>query len=174
MARIYDVVCPRCGEIMQWCKYDSPFDRCGFCNYKLSWGECWKDDVCIFGVGATNLDVWSVANSIRRGFFDERPRGFRFGLPDRRICAVKMRDYRTYTFTVKAGGVKVTFVYDTCHLAPVAERLREDATLPLQDLAEIIYRGTSYPRNRLIARRFVEAVRLNVKPEHVALIGEHM
>jgi len=104
LARIYDVVCPRCGEVYWWCKYDPPFDRCGFCNYKLSWGEYWKDDVHVFGVRATNLDVWSVANSIRRDFFDERPGGFRFRLPDRRICTVKMRDYRTYTFTVKAGG----------------------------------------------------------------------
>ena len=96
------------------------------------------------------------------------------GLPDRRICTVKIKNYRTFTFTVKAGGVKVTFVYDTCYLAPVAERLRENATLPLQDLAEIVYRGTSYPRNHLVAQKFIKAVKLNVKPEHVVLIEEHM
>ena len=100
--------------------------------------------------------------------------GFRFRLPDRRICTVKMRDYRTYTFTVKAGGVKVTFVYDTCHLAPVAERLREDGIFPLQDLSEIIYRGTSYPRSRPVTQKFIKAVKLNMKPEHVALIGERV
>jgi uncharacterized protein (DUF983 family) len=60
MASIYDVVCPRCGEILHWCKYDRPLEKCDFCNYDLSYeaedGELhWKDDVLVFGVWSTSL-----------------------------------------------------------------------------------------------------------------------
>jgi len=36
LARIYDVVCPRCGEVMEWCKYDPPIEKCTFCGYRMA------------------------------------------------------------------------------------------------------------------------------------------
>lgn len=31
MARVYDIVCCNCGEIMEWCKYDAPIENCENC-----------------------------------------------------------------------------------------------------------------------------------------------
>jgi hypothetical protein len=53
MSRIYDVVCCNCGEIMSWCKYDSPIEICENCGTILSHGEDWTDDAKIFGIGSS-------------------------------------------------------------------------------------------------------------------------
>jgi len=73
MARIYDVVCPRCGEIHHWCKYDPPLEKCEFCGYELSCededGEpVWKDDVYVFGVWSSSVEIGEVSKSLREEY----------------------------------------------------------------------------------------------------------
>jgi uncharacterized protein (DUF983 family) len=72
MARIYDVVCPHCGEFHQWCKYDPPIDKCDNCGAKLAHEEhgelVWDSDVLIFGVWSTGDDVKAASERIRREF----------------------------------------------------------------------------------------------------------
>ena len=69
MARIYDVVCPRCGEIISWCKYDPPasVSPCPTCGFELvdKSGE-FKPDVVVFGVGATGRDVEEYSKAVLR------------------------------------------------------------------------------------------------------------
>ena len=77
MTKIYDVVCPRCGEIHQWWKYDPPLERCVFCGYKLSCeGDdgtpLWKDDAHVFGVWSTSIRIREVSKMIRKQRLTER------------------------------------------------------------------------------------------------------
>ena len=69
MARFYDVVCPRCGEIISWCKYDSPasVSPCSTCGFELvdRSGE-FKPDVVVFGVGATGRDIEEYSKAVLR------------------------------------------------------------------------------------------------------------
>ena len=75
MARIYDVVCPHCGEIFQWCKYDPPLERCDNCGARLAHREhgelVWDADVYIFGVWCTGEDAKRVSEEIKRRRADE-------------------------------------------------------------------------------------------------------
>jgi len=72
LASFYDVVCPRCGEIHRWCKYDPPIDECENCGNKLAHKEdgelVWNDDVLIFGVWSTNIEVKEASERIKRKF----------------------------------------------------------------------------------------------------------
>jgi uncharacterized protein (DUF983 family) len=76
MARIYDVVCPHCGEVYQWCKYDPPIEKCDNCGAKLAHEEhgelVWDADVHIFGVWSTSEDVKVASERIRREFEAEQ------------------------------------------------------------------------------------------------------
>ena len=69
MARIYDVVCPRCGEIISWCKYDPPASAspCPTCGFELvdKSGE-FNPDVVVFGVGATSSQVEEHSRAVLR------------------------------------------------------------------------------------------------------------
>jgi hypothetical protein len=77
MARIYDVVCPRCGEIHQWCKHDPPIEKCEFCGYELSRKEkdgelVWKNDVHIFCIWSTTLEVEELSKRLRKEYFRKK------------------------------------------------------------------------------------------------------
>jgi len=74
MARIYDVVCPECGAILQWCKYDPPLEECDDCSAKLISDELddegnpkWRDDVSIFGVWSTSSQILRKSLEIKKG-----------------------------------------------------------------------------------------------------------
>lgn len=76
MARIYDVVCPNCGEVLQWCKYDAPLDECTYCGSPLSHIDSegdlvWNEEVEIFGVGSTSEDVEYRSKELRTKFLQE-------------------------------------------------------------------------------------------------------
>lgn len=72
MASFYDVVCPHCGRIYKWCKYDLPIDKCENCGNKLAHEEdgelVWKEDVLVFGVWSNSAQVREVSERIRRKF----------------------------------------------------------------------------------------------------------
>lgn len=57
MARIYDVVCRECGEIMSWCKYDAPFETCENCGSKLTTSD--KDLALEIGAYESGYDGWN-------------------------------------------------------------------------------------------------------------------
>ncbi len=66
LARIYDVVCLNCGEIIQWCKYDPPVDKCPECGETLVIEDDWDlSKVKIFGVGSTWDEVLKFSKSIK-------------------------------------------------------------------------------------------------------------
>lgn len=66
MAREYDVVCLNCGEIIVWCKYDSPEEKCPRCNVSLSDGDNWNNNVKIFGCGRCSSEVCELSEEIKK------------------------------------------------------------------------------------------------------------
>ena len=74
MARIYDVVCPNCGEVWSWCKYDEPIIECDNCCYVMAQKRRdgnqnytfeWKAEVKVFGVGSCSEDVKEYSKPIK-------------------------------------------------------------------------------------------------------------
>lgn len=70
MARVYKVVCPVCGEVIPWCKYDPPLavSPCPVCGFKLAVedGGSFADGVKVFGVGATSVEVKEHSKAVLR------------------------------------------------------------------------------------------------------------
>lgn len=87
MARIYDVVCLKCGHQWEWCKYDAPDTHCPGCGRKV-WkrGDKWLDrgfishvnwdtsKVCVFGVGSTGKDIERCVKEVKAGLDENRKR----------------------------------------------------------------------------------------------------
>jgi hypothetical protein len=53
MSRIYDVVCCNCGEIMAWCKYDSPIEICEHLQSNLLHEIESFHNAQVFGIGSS-------------------------------------------------------------------------------------------------------------------------
>ena len=68
MAREYDVVCLKCGEITVWCKYDPPPRECPKCKAILSDGEDWYGHAAkVFGVWSSDGDALDLSQRIKTG-----------------------------------------------------------------------------------------------------------
>ena len=171
MSRIYDVVCPRCGEIMQWCKYDPPIEKCTFCGYRMARrdrrGELhWKDDVLVFGVGSTSLEVREESERRRRQFFEER-RYMRFKTRSGLWCTVKMRTPLTFELRFNIRGRRIILLCESTRLGDAVSFLRDYGFVPPFMLAEIEYEGEAYSPSK---REILDAVAENEIPELLALI----
>jgi hypothetical protein len=68
MARIYDVVCCNCGEVMQWCKYDPPIEYCERCETILAYHDRWTSEAKIFGCGSCSTDVDNFAKPLKEQY----------------------------------------------------------------------------------------------------------
>ena len=171
MARIYDVVCPRCGEVMMWCKYDSPIEKCAFCGYKMACrdrrGELyWKDEVSVFGVGSTSLEVREEAKRRRKRFFEER-RHLRFKTRNGLWCTVKMRTPLTFELRFNIRGRRIILLCEETHLSGSVSSLKDYGFIPPFMLAGIEYKGETYPPSRT---EILNAVAENEIPELLAVI----
>ena len=171
MARIYDVVCPRCGEIMEWCKYDPPIEKCTFCGYKTAYwdrrGELhWKDDALVFGVGSTSLEVREEAERQRRRFFEER-KCMRFKTAKGLWCTVKMRTPLTFELRFNVKGRRIILLCEGTHLSDAVSFLRNYGFAPPFMLAGIEYKGKTYPPSKT---EILSAVSENEIPEVLAAI----
>lgn len=88
MARVYDVVCLNCGEVMEWCKYDAPFETCEYCGEKLTTKnkeseliagaydtqsyDAWdRSKVEVFGVWSCSTDVEARSDEIREQYLKD-------------------------------------------------------------------------------------------------------
>jgi len=60
MARIYDIVCTKCGEIQAWCKYDDLPYECDGCHDEMK-SEDWE----VFGVWSTSDDVRRFSKKVK-------------------------------------------------------------------------------------------------------------
>jgi len=91
MARIYDVVCPNCGEIYQWCKYDEPIFECEKCGFIMAQKQDenskdfnqnyiyeWKPEVLVFGCGSTSEQVRKASERIKADFDSQQPEKVNF------------------------------------------------------------------------------------------------
>jgi len=171
MASFYDVVCLTCGEVMSWCKYDPPFERCTFCGTKLTRRGYWNQEkVKVFGVWSTSKDVRETSERCRAAFFEERG-CYRFRLPDRRLCTVEMKGGSTFHIHIKAGGRKVLLVCRENEVSEVVSTLKEWGKVCLNRLLGILYRGRFYTPTDPAFKVVVEAVEANERSELQALIS---
>jgi len=171
LARIYDVVCPRCGEVMEWCKYDPPIEKCVFCGYKMSRrnrsGELyWKDDVVIFGVGSTGIDVREESRRRRLEFFKQRKR-LRFKMWNGLWCTVRVREFPIFELRFRIKGRTLVLLYEEAYLSDAVFLLKEHGVAPLTGLEGIEYKGRTFPPNN---EEILKAVMYNEIPEVLALI----
>ena len=171
MARFYDVVCLKCGEVYEWCKYDPPFERCDFCGCRLSDGDWWNENAKVFGVWSGSDDVYEVAKAARIGFFEERPRGYRFRLPNGVWCTVKLREYPEFWFQFRVHGESIRLLIRDVDLADAVKLLRKRGLVPIDGLCMVAYRNQSYLPLHPTAKIIVKAVEANEKPELVALLN---
>ena len=141
MARIYDVVCRNCGETYEWCKYDPPFEKCDFCGCRLSKGEWWNENAGVFGVWSSSDDVYEAAKKARTRFFEERPRGYRFRLPNGVWCTVKLNDYPEFWFHFTVGGERISLLTRGLNLADKVELLKKRGTVPMDDVCMLSIRS---------------------------------
>ena len=171
MARMYDVMCPRCGEVMMWCKYDSPIEECELCGYKMSRrgrrGELyWKDDVVVFGVGSLSLDVSEESKRRRIEFFKEKGR-LRFRLRNGLWCTVRMREYPIFELHFRIKGRTLVLLYEEAYLSDAVYFLKEYDAASLTGLEGIEYNGKTYTPNK---KEILKAIIYNEIPEVLALI----
>lgn len=172
MASIYDVVCLNCGEVYMWCKYDPPIEKCGFCGKRLSRRGKWNENAEVFGVWSTNDDVEKVAEAARIWFFEDRPRGYRFRLPNGVLCTIKMGAYPEFWFHFKVRGERISFLTsDAPRLADAVELLKSAGKVPIGCARVIAYKGRSYWSGDPIALTIVKAIEENEKSEVLAAIN---
>jgi len=169
MARIYDVVCLNCGEIFEWCKYDPPFDRCGFCGCRLSDGDWWNENAKVFGVWSGN--IYEVAKTARIRFFEERPKGYRFRLPNGVWCNLRLKEYPEFWLRFRVRGENIWLLINGLCLADVVELLKRRGLVPKEDLCMAVYKGQSYSPSHPAAQAIVKAVEANEKPEVIAAVN---
>jgi hypothetical protein len=170
MARIYDVVCLNCGETYEWCKYDPPFEKCDFCGCRLSDGDWWNENARVFGVWSSSGDVYEAAKTARTRFFEERPGGYRFRLPNGVWCTIKPKEIAEFWFwfSFKVRGESIWLLFKAPNLADKVELLKKRGTVPTEDLCMVLYRKQSYSPSHPAAQSIVKAVEANEKPELVA------
>ena len=171
MARIYDVVCPRCGEVTRWCKYDPPIEKCDLCGCKLSRRDSrgeqyWKDDVIIFDVGSTSLEVREESKKRRIEFFSDGKR-LRFRLWNGLWCTVRMREYPIFELRFRIKGRTLILLYEEAYLSDAVYFLKEHGVASLTGLEAIEYNGKKYPPNK---KEILRSIMHNEIPEVLALI----
>lgn len=172
MARIYDVVCLKCGEVMEWCKYNPPFDKCDLCGSKLTdrTGEWDEGKARVFGVWSSNSDVYATSKRIRIAFFREKV-CYRFRLRNGRLCAVRLKEFPEFWLTLRTGGEKVSLLYVNSHLSEAVNSLREHNCAAESGLLLVEYRGARFSPQHPAAKLILEAIRQNLKPEIAAILG---
>lgn len=167
MARIYDVVCLKCGEVKEWCKYDPPFDKCDFCGSRLTdrLGDWDERKVWVSGVWSTNRDVEELSDSLRKRFFEERGGQYRFRLKDRRLCIVtRPCENDVYKFSLKTGGERVILIYNSSVLSEAVNLLRRRKTAIKVGLFAVRYKDAFYFHPNVI-EKILRAIHNNLKPE---------
>jgi len=172
MARVYDVVCLKCGEVMEWCKYDPPFYKCYFCGQKLvdRSGDWSEERVRVFGVWSTGEAVHETSKRLRLSFFREHE-SHRFRLKDKRICVVELKEYPEFWFHVRAGGERVSLLYRDSDLSEAKRLLAEYGHVWKGGLLIVAYQGVTYSPHHATAQLILEAVAENIKPERAAVIN---
>lgn len=170
MARIYDVACLKCGEVMEWCKYNPPFDKCDLCGSKLTdrTGEWDEGKARVFGVWSSNSDVYATSKRIRIAFFREKV-CYRFRLQDGRLCTVKLREFPEFWLTLKTGGEKVSLLYISSALSEAVSLLRDKNLATEAGLLLIRYHGVLYSPQHNAAKTILKAIKENLKPEIAAV-----
>jgi hypothetical protein len=168
MARIYEVVCLNCGETYEWCKYDPPFEKCDFCGCRLSKRGWWNENAGVFGVWSSSDDVYEAAKAARTRFFEERPRGYRFRLPNGVWCTIRPKEIAEFWFSFRVRGESIRLLFRAQNLADKVELLKKKGIVPTEDLYMVVYRGQSYPPAHPAAMAIIKAVEVNEKPELVA------
>jgi len=171
LARIYDVVCPRCGEVMEWCKYDPPIEKCTLCGYRMARrdrkGELhWKDDVVVFGIGSTSSDVREESLRRRLQFFKGK-KGLRFKLWNGLWCTIRLREFPIFELRFRIKGRTLVLLYEEAYLSDAVFFLKEHGVASLTGLECIEYKGKTYPPNK---KEILKAIMYNEIPEVLALI----
>ena len=167
MARVYKVVCLNCGEVCEWCKYDPPIEKCGFCGCRLSFKDNWTENVEVFGAWSGFSEAREVSETARTNFFKRR--GYRFRLPDGVWCTIKMgKEYPKVWFCFNTYGVHLLF--RKTNLADAVELLKKKGLVPREDLFAVVYRGKYYPPHHPAAEAVIKAVEANMNPELFAVI----
>jgi len=183
VARFYDVVCLRCGEVIDWCKYDPPFKRCPLCNARLTdrSGDWAEGRVRVFGVGSGGREICELSRRLRMEFLEGRGGRFMFRLEDGRLCTLTVEERSSffpeftgsslvYRLALKVGGERVSLLYEGPALSEAVHLLRNYSFAPKDGLLAVEYRGKRYHPQHRAAETVLKAVKENVKPEFAALL----
>jgi len=170
MARVYDVVCLNCGETYEWCKYDPPFEKCDFCGCRLSDGDWWNENARVFGVWSSSGDVYEAAKTARTRFFEERPGGYRFRLPNGVWCTIKPKEIPEFWFwfSFRVRGESIWLLFKAPNLADKVELLKKRGTVPMDDVCMVIYKKQTYSPLYPAGLAIIKAIEVNEKPQLVA------
>lgn len=164
MARIYDAVCPYCGEILPWCKYDPPIERCDFCGARLSRRGKWVEDVFPASDSERLREIY-IEKKVQ--FF--RMRGvLRFRAKDGRMCTVSIKERSPTTILfnlmLKAGGEKIELMYKDGYITDQIINLREGGSLTKMGLVSITYDGRTLPADHKAVDIILNAAAMNRSP----------
>lgn len=70
------IVCPICGQTFLWDDTEKPFEKCSFCNFRLSYqknGELyWKSEVKIYNFGVPTDLVLNLRSNFIKNFNPSR------------------------------------------------------------------------------------------------------
>jgi len=169
MTQFYEVVCLNCGEIYEWCKCDPPLEKCDFCGCRLSDGERWSEDARVFGEWPSGLYTLEAAKMARMWFFSNRPRGYRFRLPNGVWCTVKLNDYPEFWFHFTVCGERISLLIRGLNLADKVELLKKTGTVPMDDVCMVVYKKQTYSPLYPAGLAIIKAIEVNEKPELVAV-----
>ena len=126
----------------------------------------WKDEVSVFGVGSTSLEVREEAKRRRKRFFEER-RHLRFKTRNGLWCTVRMRTPLTFELRFTIKGRRIILLCEETHLSGSVSSLKDYGFIPPFMLAGIEYKGETYPPSRT---EILNAVAENEIPELLAVI----